>query len=107
MQNSAPAAAAELLPLLSDTNPVIRQDAIRALGNLGAAGLPGLIRALSDNYGALSDEAGKAIVALGQEAVPTLQTMQQTGADPELKKKTDDLLRRIVNMPPPRRKQHN
>ncbi len=104
MKDSATEAAAELAHLLSDTNPVIRQDAIRALGNLGAAGLPGLLRALSDSYGTLSDEAGKAIVQLGQEAVPSLEAMLQQGADPELKNKATELLRRIQHKPPPRRK---
>jgi HEAT repeat protein len=98
MTDTAPQAAAELLPLLSDANPVIREDTIHVLANLGEAGLPGLIRALSDNYSTLSDEAGKAIIRLGDTAVPALQALQQ-GPDPDLKRKATELLRRIQHKP--------
>src|SRR5207302_9982271 len=87
-------AAGELGRLLADSNPVIRQDAIRALGNLGKAGMPGLLNALGDSYSALSDEAAKAIVRSGEDAVPSLQALHQS-PDPHLRRIADQLLRRI------------
>jgi HEAT repeat protein len=94
-KDNGPAAAAELSRVQSDLNPVIRQQAIQALGNLGMAGLPGLLQALSDSSSLLSDRAGDAIVALGQDAVPALQSLQK-GPDPAMQKIAGSLLRRIA-----------
>ena len=88
------AAAAELSRALSDLNPVVRQQAIQALGHLGTAGLPGLLQALADSSSLLSDQAGDAIVLLGQDAVSALQAMQK-GPDPVMQKKASNLLKRI------------
>lgn len=91
-------AAAEITRALSDPNPAIRQKAIQALGQLGTAGLTGLVQALGDSYTVLGDEAGKAIVKIGQPAVPSLQALQ-SGPDPAMKKRATSLLRRIQQQP--------
>ena len=95
LKNATTEAATELGRPLLDPDPAIRQEVIQSLGNLGTAGLPGLLQALADSYSVISDQAGKAIVRLGKEAVPALQTLQN-GSDPLMKKKAADLLRRIA-----------
>ena len=88
-------AAAELSRALSDLNPVVRQRAIQSLGNLGMAGLPGLLQALSDGSSLLSAQAGDGIVLLGKDAIPALETMQK-GPDPTMQKMSNNLLMRIA-----------
>jgi HEAT repeat protein len=94
-------AAGELGGLMRDPNPVIREDAIRSLGNLGKTGLPGLLNALGDPYSALSDEAAKGILRIGADAIPSLQLLQQS-PDPQIRVKARELLRRIQNSSPSR-----
>lgn len=86
--------ASELSRLLSDSNPAIRQEVIRSLGRLGKAGVPGLVLALQDSYSVLADEAGRQLVAIGPDALPELQNLSNV-TDTKLKKRTQDLIRRI------------
>ena len=88
------AAAAELGRALTDNTPAVRQVAIQSLGGIGTVGLPGLLQALADPSSLLGEMAGDAIVALGPEAIPALESMQK-GPDPAMQKKAAALIRRI------------
>ena len=95
LKNDATDAATELGRPLMNADPAVRLEVIQSLESLGTAGLPGLVQALADSYSVISDQAGKAIVRLGKDAVPLLQALQN-GSDPQMKKKAADLLRRIA-----------
>ncbi len=96
-------AAAELMHPLGEADPAIRQDAIRALSNLGKAGLVGLIQGLGDNYSPLSDEAAKGILAIGPDAIPSLEALE-SNTYPVMKKKAQDLLKRLRQPAPKKRR---
>ena len=86
--------AAEYEKQLKSQDTLSRQNAIASLGNLGAAGMPGLIQALSDRDPAVSDQASQTIILVGQDAVPALEQLKQSSF-PYLQRKATELLRRI------------
>jgi len=81
-------------PLVAQGPALGRSEAIRVLGNFGAAGVPGLIQALSDRDDAISQEAGNALVQIGPEAIPALQELEKSPY-PYVKRRASDLLRRM------------
>jgi len=98
------AVAEEFGTLMTQSDPAVRLEAIHGLENVGAAGLPFLIQALSDTDNAVSIEAGNAIVACGQEALPALEPLKQSTI-PFLKRRANELIRRI-GAPTSQRKKH-
>ncbi len=72
-----------LLPLLSDAAPEVRQCAALGLcSHPSAAGIPALIRALSDPDNLAADLAARALIAVGEPATESLLAVLKEAGQP-------------------------
>jgi len=94
---SAPETAASVLEdALKNTDPAVRNECIQALAKLGPPAVTILLKETADSYTVLADNAEKAILRMGPDALPALEKAAAS-TDPNLQKMAPALIKKIEN----------